>query len=118
MLLKDLRAYLCSGHRVCECTPYGRQTWVYKLDEDIFALLSHMDRPPHLTLKCDPNRALILRSIYQAIQPSTFMNRRHWNTIAIDGRLDDGMIELLINEAYALVDQNHCPTPFHSDNDS
>lgn len=109
MQIEKLRSYLCSGHRVCECAPYGRQTWVYKLDGEVFALLSHMDQPPHLTLKCDPDRAQILRGIYPAVKPSTFMNRRHWNTIALDGGLDDETIKSLIDDAYALVSQGECP---------
>ena len=112
MLIEELRSYLRAGQRVSECAPYGRQTWVYKIDNKIFALLSHMDQPPHLTLKCDPDRALFLRSMYDTIQPSTFMNRRHWNTIALDDRLDDGTIQSLIDESYELVDQRDC-SPFH-----
>ena len=57
----------------------------------------------HLTLKCDPDRALLLRDMYDAVQPSTFMNRRHWNTIALDGSLDDDTICTMIDEAYAVV---------------
>jgi len=106
MLIEELRSYLCAGQRVSECAPYGHQTWVYKVDDRVFALLSHMDRPPHLTIKCDPDRALILRSMYETIQPSMFMNRRHWNTIALDGRLDDETIQVLIDEAYMLVDED------------
>lgn len=112
MLIEELRSYLASGHRVSECAPYGRQTWVYEVDGEVFALLSHMDRPPHLTLKCDPENALILRSMYEAVQPSTFMNRRHWNTISIDGRLDDETIRAMIDEAHALVEQSDCLTLF------
>ena len=108
MLIEELRSYLRTGQRVSECAPYGRQTWVYKIDDKIFALLSHMDQPPHLTLKCDPDHALILRSMYDAIQPSNFMNRRHWNTIALDDRLDDDTIRTLIDESNALVNQRDC----------
>jgi predicted DNA-binding protein (MmcQ/YjbR family) len=112
MLIEELRSYLSAGQRVNECAPYGHQTWVYKVDNDVFALLSHMDQPPHLTLKCDPDRALFLRSMYDSIQPSMFMNRRHWNTITLDDRLDDDTIQALIDESYALVDQRDCSS-FH-----
>ncbi len=105
MRIEQLRSYLCAGQRARECAPYGLQTWVYKIDDDVFALLSHMDQPPHLTLRCEPDRASLLRSMYDAIQPSTFMNRRHWNTITLDGRLDDETIKALIDESCALVDQ-------------
>ncbi len=113
MQIEALRSYLCSGRRAQECAPYGRRTRVYKIEDDVFALLSHMDQPPHLTLICDPARASILRSMYDAIRPSTFMNRRHWNTITLDGRLDDETLKALIDESYALVDRGNCAS-FHS----
>lgn len=103
MKLDVLRAYLCSKQSVIECTPYGRQTLVYKVNGEVCALIGWLDNPVHLTLKCDPDRALLLRDMYDAVQPSTFMNRRHWNTIALDGALDDATIQAMVDEALQLV---------------
>lgn len=103
MVLDFLRNYLRTKDGVIECTPYGRQTLVYKAGAEIFALIGWLDRPMHLTVKCDPDRAILLRDMYDAVQPSTFMNRRHWNTIALDDSLDEETICTMIDDAYAAV---------------
>ena len=103
MDLDALQEYLRSKPETSECLPYGAQTLVYKLGDEVFALLSWQDSPVHLTLRCDPDRALRLRDMYDAVRPSTFMNRRNWNTISLDGSLDEATIFSMIDNAFELV---------------
>ena len=59
----------------------------------MFVLLVPDDAPLHITLKCDPDYALILRDVYQAVIPSYYMNKRHWNTVILNGTIPDDKIE-------------------------
>ena len=68
----------------------------------MFASLS-MDPPPTSNLKCDPEKALDLRAQYPAIQPGYHMNKKHWNTLALDSDLPNKLIEELIDHSYDLV---------------
>jgi len=68
----------------------------------MFASLS-MDPPPRGNLKCDPERALELRAQYPAIQPGFHMNKKHWNTLALDQDLSNKLIKELIDHSYDLV---------------
>lgn len=58
-----------------------------------------------MNLKCEPNEAAILRDIFAAVKPGYHMNKRHWNTIALDGSIPRGEIERMVDNSYALVVQ-------------
>ena len=69
----------------------------------MFALVGINDDPLRLNLKCDPAKAEILREIYPAILPGYHMNKRHWNTVVLDGSIADTEIQSMIDDSYALV---------------
>jgi predicted DNA-binding protein (MmcQ/YjbR family) len=69
----------------------------------MFALLPHSADPPHLSLKCDPEWSAVLRNAYNAVGPGYHLNKKHWNTIVLDGSISDDEIEELIEHSYALV---------------
>jgi predicted DNA-binding protein (MmcQ/YjbR family) len=56
-----------------------------------------------VSLKCDPDLAEQLRHTYPEIRPGYHLNKRHWNTIALDGSLADDMVRDLIEDSYALI---------------
>ncbi len=83
--------------------PFGPDVAVFKVGGRMFATLN-VDAPPYRTnLKCDPARALELREQYTSVLPGYYMNKRHWNTIALDGDVSDDMIVELVRHSYELV---------------
>ena len=54
-------------------------------------------------LKCDPVKAATLRNLYKEVQPSKFKDERRWNTIYLEGILDDEIIKEWIKDSYDLV---------------
>jgi predicted DNA-binding protein (MmcQ/YjbR family) len=103
MDLPDLIAHCLAKPGAEETTPLGPDHLVYKVGGKIFALTSPDDFPPRVNLKCDPERALELRDRYDAIIPGYHMNKRHWNTLILDGSLPDKLIRELIDHSYQLV---------------
>jgi predicted DNA-binding protein (MmcQ/YjbR family) len=85
-----------------ETFPFGWQWSVYKVAGKIFAL-HRVDWPLHISVKCEPLLAEQLRSAYPAIVPGYHLNKRHWNTVLIDGSLPDAMIVEMIEDSYDLV---------------
>lgn len=69
----------------------------------MFALIAVKENPLRLNLKCDPELALHLRAAYDAVEPGYHMNKKHWNTITIDGTIPDEEIITMINDSYDLV---------------
>jgi predicted DNA-binding protein (MmcQ/YjbR family) len=83
--------------------PFGDEVSVFKVGGKMFAL-SHLDGEPlQLSVKCDPELAVQLRSAYAAITPGYHLNKRHWNTITLDGSVPEEMVTDLLGDSYDLV---------------
>jgi predicted DNA-binding protein (MmcQ/YjbR family) len=84
-----------------EVFPFGVEAAVYRVAGKMFAIL--VDDPVRLSLKCDPGEAEALRAAFPAVQPGYHLNKRHWNTVAIDGSVPDALMREWIVESYELV---------------
>lgn len=95
---------VCLGFAGAEETfPFGPENSVFKVDGKMFAL-SRLDGVPlRVSVKCEPALAEQLRAAHAAIIPGYHLNKRHWNTIVIDGSLPDQMIADMIEDSYDLV---------------
>jgi len=82
--------------------PFGDEVTVFKVAGKMFALLLDAE-PPRLTLKCDPNLALALRERYPAVVPGYHSNKRHWNTVDLDGSVPERELFEMIEHSYELV---------------
>lgn len=103
MNLEDFREHCLTKPRVTEGTPFGDDTLGFKVAGKIFALASLEEVPPWVNLKCDPERALELRDRYEEVQPGYHMNKRHWNTVELSGRIPDAELRRMIDHSYDLV---------------
>ena len=56
-----------------------------------------------MNLKCDPDRALDLRDRFEGVTPGYHMNKRHWNTVLLDGSVPGELVREMIGESYQLV---------------
>ena len=83
--------------------PFGDEVSVFKVSGKMFALCALDGEPLQLSVKCDPELAVQLRSAYQAVTPGYHLNKRHWNTITVDGSLPDEMVADLLGDSYDLV---------------
>lgn len=84
--------------------PFGPGTLVLKVGGKMFALLAEDSDPWTINLKCDPDEALALRAAHpKSITPGYHMDKRHWNTILLDGRLPNDLVNELIDQSYELV---------------
>jgi len=103
MDLPDLISHCLSKPGAEESTPFGPDTLVYKVGGKIFAITSPDDFPPRVNLKCDPERAIELRDRYESILPGYHMNKRHWNTVILDGSVPSALVRELVDHSYQLV---------------
>jgi predicted DNA-binding protein (MmcQ/YjbR family) len=97
------RDYLLSKPEAWEDYPFGPGPAVFKVRQKMFALLMTDKGAVRLNLKCDPVQAQMLRDVFEAVQPGYHMNKRHWNTVLLDGSLPDGEVQRMIDHSYALV---------------
>ncbi|HKS30938.1 MAG TPA: MmcQ/YjbR family DNA-binding protein [Chthoniobacterales bacterium] len=101
----EFREYCLVKPRATEGMPFGETVLVFKVAGKMFALLSLDEVPATANLKCDPDLALDLRDRYQQVRPGYHMNKKHWNTIEIEGV---PAIELrkMVDHSYDLVVQS------------
>ena len=85
MNVETLRQYFLSNPAVTESFPFGDQTLVFKVMGKMFGLIALEDHPPRMNLKCDPEKAMELRESHACVAPGFHMNKRHWNTVTVDG---------------------------------
>ncbi|HEX2906245.1 MAG TPA: MmcQ/YjbR family DNA-binding protein [Phototrophicaceae bacterium] len=97
----ELRAYCLSHLAAVEDFPFGDDPAVFKVMGKMFALLPVGGGT--ISLKCDPTWAIILRETYPAVTPGYHLNKRHWNSVAIDDSISDSEVFEMIDHSYDLV---------------
>jgi predicted DNA-binding protein (MmcQ/YjbR family) len=103
MDLAQFRAYCLSKARAAEGTSFGPDVFVFKVAGKIFALAALDEVPTTVNLKCDPDVALDLRDRYAEVTPGYHMNKKHCNTVEIEGCIPDAELEEMIDHSYDLV---------------
>src|SRR4051794_19435642 len=87
MNIETLREYCLLKKEASEGFPFGETTLVFKVLAKIFLLVSLDANPLQFNAKCNPSKAIELREQYDAVQPGYHMNKKHWNTVIIDGSI-------------------------------
>ncbi|HVM87386.1 MAG TPA: MmcQ/YjbR family DNA-binding protein [Puia sp.] len=105
MNIEELREYCLSKKGTSEGFPFGENTLVFKVKEKIYLIASLNRLFLQFNVKCNPEKAVELREQYLAIQPGYHMNKKHWNTIIVDGTLSKKLIKEMIDISYLLIVQ-------------
>ena len=103
MHIEEFRAYCLSKNRVTEEFPFDENTLVFKVCGKMFALTGLEEPDLKVNLKCDPEKAISLREQYESITAGFHMNKKHWNTVEVDGSFSDDFFKDLIDHSYDLV---------------
>ena len=103
MNAENFRAHCLGKPTATEGTPFGPDHLVFKVRGKMFALLALDEVPTRVNLKCDPDRALELRDRYEQVEPGYHMNKKHWNTVVLDGVIPDKEVREMIDHSYDLV---------------
>ena len=103
MNIEAIRDYCLEKADVEETLPFGPDTLVYKVNGKIFLLMGMDSDPLSFNVKCNPDRALELRELYDCVQPGYHMNKKHWNTILVNGSVPFKLLKEWIDHSYELV---------------
>lgn len=104
MDIELLRTYITGlKEGIEESFPFGPETLVFKYGGKVFLLMSLDEFPLRINAKCDPDRAIELREEYAAIIPGYHMNKKHWNTLILDGSVPVRLVKELIADSLELV---------------
>lgn len=103
MDVAELRRRCLAQPAATEGRPFGADVLVVKVGGRIFAIIAEDDDPPTVSLKCDPELALLLRQSYASVRPGYHLNKRHWNTVRLDGTVPDDEVLAWVEDSYDLV---------------
>jgi predicted DNA-binding protein (MmcQ/YjbR family) len=103
MTHKELEEYILGMPNARLDYPFGEEVAVYKVGDKMFALVREKKEPPQVSLKCDPQLAVLLREKYDTVMPGYHLNKKHWNTILLTGQLSWEEVKDLIRHSYNLV---------------
>ncbi len=99
----EVRTMLMECLAAEECCPFGPDVLVYKCGGKIFALLTEPTQGFRLSLKCNPERAQLLRGQFAAITPGYHLNKEHWNTLDLEQPLPDDLVRELVTHSHELI---------------
>lgn len=103
MDIETLREYCLSKPDAEESFPFGPETLVFKVWGKVF-LLTGLDSPDlRFNVKCDPDKAVEIREEFPCVLPGFHMNKKHWNTIVVDGSVSAKQLNEWIDWSYDLV---------------
>ena len=103
MNIEAFRDYCLAKPGATEETPFGPEDIVFKVKGKIFAIAALDEVPSRVNLKCDPDLALELRDRYEQVRPGYHMNKKHWNTVELDGVIPQNEIKKMIDHSYDLI---------------
>lgn len=99
----DVKKYLLNKPEAIEDFPFGPEVAAYKVRGKIFALIGMENNETRINLKCDPAEAEQLRMVFDAVLPGYHMNKKHWNTVIVNGSIPDSEVKRMIDHSYALI---------------
>ena len=102
MNIEELRDHCLQLKGVTEDFPFGEDTLVFRVGGKIF-LLTGLEEADRFNVKCDPERAVELRERYSEVKPGYHMNKKHWNTVYMNGSLTKKQLCELIEHSYDLI---------------
>lgn len=105
MNIEEFRDYCLLKNGVTEEFPFDSDILVFKVFGKMFAL-TDVNSFASINLKCDPEKAVELREQFPEVRPGYHMNKKHWNTVDVNGSLSDKQIKAWIDDSYALVVQS------------
>ena len=100
---ETIRKYCLEKKSTTESFPFGETTLVFKVSGKVFLLMGLDNQPLQFNVKCDPEKAEELREEYSSVTPGFHMNKKHWNTVVLNGQIPLKKIREMIDDSYELV---------------
>jgi predicted DNA-binding protein (MmcQ/YjbR family) len=103
MNIEQFREYCLAKPATSEDFPFGEENLCLRVGGKIFAITDLVEQPLRANLKCDPDYAVELRERHDEVMPGYHMNKKHWNTVMLEGNLEHRLLCQLIDHSYDLV---------------
>lgn len=102
MNIEELREFCLSFKGAEENFPFDEEILVFSVKGKMFCL-TNINQYERINLKCDPDEAIELREQYAEVTAGWHMNKKHWNSVRIDGKIPNKLLKTWIVNSYDLV---------------
>lgn len=102
MNIESYRDFCLNLTGVTESFPFDETTLVFKVMNKMFSITDTED-VFKIAVKCDPELAEQRRAMYPSVKPGYHLNKKHWNTIVVEGDISDSILQQWILESYNLI---------------
>lgn len=102
---KQAIAYCLTFSDTYEDYPFHDLNWTcmrIRTTNRIFAWIYEREEGIWVNVKCDPEWRDLWRQTYEAVVPAYHMNKKHWNSLILDGSIPEDDIKRMIAESYDL----------------
>ncbi len=103
MNIEELRNLCLSLKATDESFPFDDKTLVFKVMNKMFILCSLESNPLRFNFKALPEDGIAYRESYPAVIPGYHSDKKHWNTVSLDGSVPTEILEKFILDSYNLV---------------
>ena len=80
MDIETYRNYCLSVKGAEEKMPFDKTTLVFSVKGKMFSS-TNIETFELINVKCEPEKALLLREKHEEVIPGYYMNKKHWNSI-------------------------------------
>jgi predicted DNA-binding protein (MmcQ/YjbR family) len=101
--LGEIKTYCLAKPGTTAEHPFGPDALVIKVAGKMFAIVLEKADPLTISLKCEPEIAILLRETHDAVAPGYHLNKKHWNTVTLDGTVSDALVREWTDDSYDLV---------------
>jgi predicted DNA-binding protein (MmcQ/YjbR family) len=105
MNIEEIREYCLAKPNVTEGFPFGETVLVFKVNNKMFCLLALDEHPHSFNVKCNPEIIEDIRAEFESVLPGYHMNKKHWNTVLVDGKIGKKQLQKFIDWSYDLVEK-------------
>lgn len=102
MNIEELRNFCLSLKGTSEKMPFDDKILAFYVMNKMFCL-TNLHLFESINIKCDPDEALLLREEFEEVIPGYHMNKKHWNTVNVKGKIPDKLLKKWIVNSYNLV---------------
>ena len=102
MNIEELREFCLSLRASEENFPFDDEILVFSVKGKMFCLVN-IARYEFINLKCNPDEAVELREQYPEVTAGWHMNKKHWNSVYINGKISNNLLKKWIVNSYNLI---------------
>ena len=103
---KEVIQYCQKLNNVYEDYPFKDTSWTlmrHKENKKAFAWIYEREGLIWVNVKCSPEWIEFWQNVFDSVVPGYHQNKKHWNSIILDGTIPEKDIKRMIEESYDLT---------------